>query len=249
MVPPGDGLRETDAQAVHQARVLLRGARFGALAVADPQTGFPLASRVLLGTDVDGVPVTLVSALAPHTRALSADGRASILAGEPKKGDPLAHPRLSVRCQAESVPTESPAHVLLRARFLRRHEKSALYIDLPDFTFVRFVPIDARLNGGFGRAYQIGGDALSIRSPAIDAIAAMEAAAVEHMNADHADAARVYAARYAGEKPANWRFCGLDAAGFDLQARDRLARVEFDEVLLRSDELRVKLVTMLEGSD
>ncbi len=60
-------LRETDEEARKLARVLLRSARYGALAVLDPATGFPFASRVLLGTDIDGVPVILVSALSTHT--------------------------------------------------------------------------------------------------------------------------------------------------------------------------------------
>ncbi|RVB06934.1 HugZ family protein, partial [Mesorhizobium sp. M7A.F.Ca.CA.004.06.2.1] len=44
--PKKDVIRETDAEAIRLAKTLLRSARFGALAVIEPQTGSPLASRV-----------------------------------------------------------------------------------------------------------------------------------------------------------------------------------------------------------
>ena len=146
-------IRETDNDARRQARILLRGARFAAIGVIDPETRFPSVSRVLLGSDIDGAAIILVSGLSAHTKALSADPRASLLTGEPGKGDPLAYARLSVQCVAEAVERDSESHMRLRARFLARHPKSALYIDFPDFRFFRLVPRSASLNGGFVRAY------------------------------------------------------------------------------------------------
>lgn len=167
-------LRETDEEAREQARILVRSARYAALAVIDPETGFPSASRVLTGTDIDGVPVILVSGLSAHTKALSKDPRASVLFGEPGKGDPLAHPRLSVQCNAERVDREHPLHERLRSRFLARHPKAKLYIDFPDFCFFRLVPLTASLNGGFGKAYSLAGSELMILSAA-DEMPAKEA--------------------------------------------------------------------------
>lgn len=146
-------IRETDDEARALARGLFNGARFVALAVIEPDTGFPMVSRVLMATDTDGAGVILVSSLSAHTRALDADPRVSVLAGEPGKGDPLAHPRLTVQCLAEPVERESETHRLLRERFLKTHPKSSLYIDFNDFRFIRLVPQTANLNGGFGRAY------------------------------------------------------------------------------------------------
>lgn len=159
-------LRETDEDARRQARILLRSARHAALAVLDPETGFPTVSRVLTGTDIDGVPVILVSGLSAHTKALSKDPRASALFGEPGKGDPLAHPRLSVQCRAERVDRGSPLHERIRARFLARHPKAKLYVDFPDFCFFRLMPLAASLNGGFGKAYVLPGEDLMILSAA-----------------------------------------------------------------------------------
>ena len=57
-------LRETDDEARKLARMLLRSARSGALAAIEPDSGgFPFVSRVLIGFDVDGAPVILVSRL------------------------------------------------------------------------------------------------------------------------------------------------------------------------------------------
>ena len=54
-----------------------------------------------LATDETGTPLTLISDLSDHTRALKADPRCSILVGEPgPRGDPLTHPRMTLLCTA-----------------------------------------------------------------------------------------------------------------------------------------------------
>ena len=155
-------IRETDEDARKQARDLMHKAAHAALGVIDPETGFPAVSRVLIAVDTDGSPIILVSGLASHTRALLQDPRASILFGDPAKGDPLAHPRLTVRCKAERIDRQSEVHDRIRGLFLDRHPKSSLYIDFPDFFFLRLVPLDASLNGGFGKAYIFSSDDLTI---------------------------------------------------------------------------------------
>lgn len=153
-------LRETDDEARAKARELILLARFAAIAVIDPESGYPNCSRTLITTDGTGQPVILVSRLAAHTKALLATPKCSLLVGEPGKGDPLAWPRMSLQCDAEPVPERDPDKARLRARFLRRHPKTALYIDFPDFLFFRLRPISASLNGGFGRAYALSQDDL-----------------------------------------------------------------------------------------
>jgi heme iron utilization protein len=159
--------RETDEDARELARSLLSSARYAALAVIDPDTGYPAASRVLVATDIDGAPVILVSALSAHTSALAQDKRTSLLVGEPGKGDPLAYARLTVQCEAERVDKATTRHDRLRTRFLIRHPKSKTYIDFADFCFYRLQPVSANLNGGFGKAYRLSGSDLESR-PAPD---------------------------------------------------------------------------------
>lgn len=147
-------IRPTDAEARALARRLIDEARHAALAVRQPASGLPGISRIALGTDAEGVPVTLISSLSQHTAALRADPRAAILVGEPaSRGDPLTHPRLSLDVAAEFVPHDAPDHAALRARWLTLQPKARLYVDFADFGFVRLVPRGAALNGGFGRAY------------------------------------------------------------------------------------------------
>ena len=237
-------LRETDDDARALARRLVRSARHAAIAVLEAGTGFPLASRVLTGADVDGVPVILISALAPHMAALRADPRASLLFGEAGKGDPLAPARITVRVEAREVEKGGEIHARIRRRFLARHPKAALYADFPDFAFFRMVPISASLNGGFGRAYLIEAADLLIDTPALAALAEREEGAVRHMNEDHGDALDAYARAFGKAKKTGWRLCGIDAAGLDLANGDELLRIEFQHVLRDSGELRPLLVDL-----
>lgn len=238
-------LRETDDEARKLARILLRSARSASIAVIEPASdGFPFVSRVLLGIDTDGTPVILVSALSTHTQALAADQRCSLLTGDIGKGDPLAHARLTIQCKAERIARDSDTHASIRERFVRRHPKSQLYVDFPDFAFFRIKPRRASLNGGFGRAYALDGADLIISSPAIGDIAAMETRAIDHMNSDHADAASRYAQLYCGAKGTGWRITGLDAGGVDLALKDQLKRLEYDVPLQSAGELRPMLVKL-----
>lgn len=224
-------LRETDEEARRLARILLRSTRHAPLAVIDPDSGFPSVSRALVGMDIDGSPVILVSALSAHTKALSADPRASLLAGEPGKGDPLAHPRLSVQCLAERVEPEGEIYARIRGRFLKRHPKSSLYIDFPDFCFFRLAPLAASLNGGFGKAYILPGEYLLIRSAASEAIAHDSEAIVRELLERHPLIVSRIAERLKEDSHRNWQICGLDAAGLELFSGENMLRHEFDTQL------------------
>jgi putative heme iron utilization protein len=152
-----DLIQPTDDEARQLAKLLLNDATYAALAVTDPETKTPFISRVALGVDHTGAPLSLVSQLAQHTRALKADANCALLVGEPgAKGDALAHPRLTVQARAEFVDRESSAHEKMATQYLRGHPKAKLYLSLGDFGFVRFVPVRAFLNGGFGKAFKLG---------------------------------------------------------------------------------------------
>ncbi len=235
---------ETDQQARALATRLVRTARFGALAVLHADTGAPFASRVAVATACDGVPVILVSRLSEHTSGLLSDPRSSLLLGEPGKGDPLAHPRISLVCTAARIDRDDPRHASVRSRFLRRHPKSALYADFADFLFFRLELLSASLNGGFGKAYRLAPEDIRIDSPANDDLAGIEEGAVEHMNDDHSDAVDLYAKALAGESGDGWKLATLDAAGFDMIRSERISRVEFDPILQTAAQLRPELVKL-----
>ncbi|MEI9431892.1 HugZ family pyridoxamine 5'-phosphate oxidase [Mesorhizobium sp. Cs1299R1N3] len=239
-----DVIRETDAEAIRLAKTLLRSARFGALAVLEPRTGSPLASRVGIATDIDGAPLVLVSMLAAHTSALLADPRCSLLLGEPGKGDPLAHPRLTLACQASRLERGSQAHARAERRYLNRNPKASLYAGLGDFSILRLEPQRASLNGGFGKAYQLERLDLLTIGPIIEELAGSEQSAIEHMNADHLDAIAVYARHLAKAPGDGWTIAGLDAEGIDLASGDNICRVFFPQPLVMVSELRPALIAM-----
>ncbi|MDI7860815.1 pyridoxamine 5'-phosphate oxidase family protein [Rhizobiaceae bacterium n13] len=230
-------IRETDDDARRLARILLRSARYASLAVLDPDTGFPFCSRVLVGTDCDGVPAILVSGLSAHTKALNNDPRASLLFGKPGKGDPLAHPRLTVQCVAERVETGSEQHQRLRQRFLNRHPKAKLYIDFPDFAFFRLVPQSANLNGGFARAYNLPGEDLIIHSSLLESFAAAEQETMREIVSRDPDAAAKIATLAGKSATGPWRICGIDLSGIDLICGDHTLRHEFDVQLSTADAI------------
>jgi len=244
---PASVIRPTDEDARRLARQLARGARFGSIAVLEPETGHPFASRVLLGTDADGVPVMLASTLATHTRAVLADPRCALLVGEPGKGDPLAWPRLTLLADAERVEPDTESHSRIRGRFLRRHPKSRLYVDFPDFSFFRLVPKSASLNGGFGKAYNIFSAELIIQSPVIFDIAARELQLLEKVNALHDGIADLLVKSVFKEKTGNWTVIGLDAAGLDLARKEQLLRLELQQAVTEVNGVIVEYSNMLKN--
>ncbi len=151
-----DPYRQTDDAARTLARDLIKTATHASLSFLRPDNGLPSVSRIALATDDLGRPVTLISTLSDHTRALQNDPACSLLVGEPGgTGDPLTHPRLTLHATALPIPRGTAEHDTLRERYLRLRPKAKLYIDFADFSFVRFDVHDGLLNGGFGKAYRL----------------------------------------------------------------------------------------------
>ena len=147
-------IRPTDDEARTLGRTLIDNARFGALGVIDPETNAPMVSRITVGTDATGCPVTLISDLSHHTKALRVSPSASLLLGEPgEKGDPLTHPRITLQVTADILSREAQVFSELRVLYLKQHPKAKLYIDFADFQLVHLRVTLAMLNGGFGKAF------------------------------------------------------------------------------------------------
>lgn len=239
-----DVLQDVDDAVRRQAKGLMRLARFGALAVLEPETGHPLCSRVALVCDLDGTPAILASNLSGHSAGLAADSRCSLLVGEPGKGDPLAHPRMTLFSVARKLARDSDEHARLRRRYLARHPKAELYVDFPDFAFYRLEVERASLNGGFGKAYALTQADLILELESWSALVAFEPGAVSHMNEDHAEAVKLYAEVLCKAPQGSWRLAGLDPEGLDLQAGDLSARLWFDAPLTAPGDLRAALVDL-----
>jgi putative heme iron utilization protein len=235
-----DATRPTpEFDAVGIAKDLLRSIRAGALATLDRAGGFPFASLVTVATDHDGSPLLLMSRLSAHTQNLEQDPRASILLAQGGKGDPLAHPRLTVIGRA-ALSTDD--HV--QRRFLARHPKAQLYAGFGDFSFWRLEIAGAHLNGGFARAMGLTADQVRTDLSGADELVAIEAGAIEHMNGDHREALTLYATKLAGAPKAEWRATGLDPEGIDLAAGDQAVRVPFERRVASAGQLRLVLKEM-----
>ena len=226
------------------AKRLLRTTRSGALATLSPDG--PFASLVGVATRPDGSPIMLLSQLAAHTGHLQADPRCSILLAHRGKGDPLAHPRLTLVGRAVKATAEE--RDAWRARYLARHPKAELYVDFTDFAFWRLDPAAAHLNGGFARAASFATSDLLTSTEGAEALIAAEAGAVAHMNTDHRDAIRLYATNMAGMPDGDWRMSGLDPEGIDLALGDRTARLDFPERVTTPGDLRRVLVAWVEAA-
>lgn len=236
-VPPG-------YDALGEAKRLLRTIRSGALATVDA-SGAPFSSLVSLATLIDGRVILLLSGLSAHTRHLAADPRCSLLLARGGKGDPLAHPRLTLTGSAARV-TEEPGLATARQRFLARQPKASLYADFPDFSFW-IVGIDqAHLNGGFARAARFEAAEILTSTAGCDALVEAERSAVAHMNDDHREALGLYGRVLAKAGEGDWSTSGLDPDGLDLVCGDRVARIDFEEPVRDPGALRGALKHLAE---
>ena len=148
-------IRETNDEARGLAKTLLRDARFASLAFTDIPTGGPSVSRIIVASIPSHGLVTLISDLSAHSQALALVDKCALLIGEPGKGDPLAHPRMSVIANAVRFPEAMKENAALVEPFLAMHPKTKLYFNFLDFAFWRFSISRVDLNGGFGKAYHL----------------------------------------------------------------------------------------------
>ncbi len=226
------------------AKALLRATRAGSLATIDRNTGHPFASLVNVATDSDGAPLILISRLSTHTANLEADSRASVLLAAVGKGDPLAHPRLTLLGSFVRVPRDDPGEPRLRRRFLARHPKSELYAGFADFSFWRLDAVSAHLNGGFARAADLTAAEVMADVSGADDLIEAEPSVVAHMNADHAEAVGLYATKLLGAEDGPWRLTGLDPEGLDLACSDATLRLAFAERVTTAQQLRKVVVDL-----
>ena len=227
--------------ATGEAKRLLRTVRCAALATL--AEGYPFASLVNIATSYDGSPILLLSQLAGHTHHLSADPRISLLLCQGGRGDPLAHPRLTLLGRAEKV-DDPDRRAALRTRFLNRHPKSALYADFGDFAFYQVTLEHAHLNGGFGRAAAFPAEQLLTPLAGAADLIGTEAAAIDHINTDHPALPALFAQAFGRRGVGNWRATGLDPEGLDLVKDDETCRVTFPSRVTTGAELRQILTNL-----
>ena len=239
-------LQPVNDEVRREARSMVRTARYGALAIPGAKDAAPSIARVGLATDTDGMPIFPASSLSDRDERMETDGRASLLVGEPGKGDPLAHGRISLIGSVRRL--DEGDHDRARRRYLARHPKAKLYIDFKDFSIWKLEIASASFIAGFGRAYALDRDDLLTACDDWSAWHAMEAGAVEHMNDDHADATRLYATTFCGADDGDWLIAGLDPDGIDMTLGDDHRRYMYDAPLGSANELRAALVKLVRAA-
>lgn len=144
---------------------LVRGQRQAALGtLADGAPFVSMALYALAEPEAGAACVFLihVSRLAPHTRHLEADPRASLLICQPNTGagDPQALPRVTIQATAQVIPRESAAYAAGRAAYLARFPQAEMLFTFPDFALFRLDPRAARYVGGFAKAFSLDAEQL-----------------------------------------------------------------------------------------
>ncbi|MFK7902638.1 MAG: HugZ family protein [Nitratireductor sp.] len=167
-----NAIRETNDEARALATRLMCEAVYGSIAVIDPDTSYPVVSRIAVGVmpshskTVPVMPMFLASDLSGHSKALVVDPRASVMFGEPKytdkgvKGDALTYARVTMIGDVEKITRSHESYAARREFWLQKHPKSQLYIDFGDFNFYQLSVQKVALNGGFGKAFEMSGEDL-----------------------------------------------------------------------------------------
>ena len=141
-----------DAESSRLLAGLLRGERIAHLATLREQA--PLASMTLFLAAADfGAFHVHVSRLAWHTQDMTQDPRValSIAQADDGRADPFTLMRVTIRGEATQITDQGE----LKSNWLARFPAQAVNFELPDFSFWRIAPRDARFVAGFGRIHNL----------------------------------------------------------------------------------------------
>ena len=212
-------------QFARTARRLVRSALKGALATLDHRDpSQPYVSLVLVATEPDGTPITLISNLAVHTRNLERDARASLLIdGTEAFDDPLTGARVTLVGRA--APTKSRTAI---PRFLARHPSAEAYAGFPDFQPFSLEITGAHFIGGFGRIVDIASRALTTDIGDAGELVTAEPDLLLELNEQYARAIDASAGFALTGAHGASRISGIDPEGIDLLHRSSAQRLDFD---------------------
>ena len=243
---PGIRGEPSDAE---RSRTLVAGVRTAALATLG-EGGFPFGSLVSHAVDAQGRPVLLLSDLAEHSRNLSADARASLMATEQGAGDPLALARVTVIGRVGEVPPGERDAVL---ETYRSAHPGAFYAGFADFRLYRLQVSSVRYVGGFGRMSWVSAEEYTASEP--DPLRPHANGIIEHMNDDHAEALVLYCRVFGGRPDtAAARMVGVDRYGFAMLARDTpdgdetAVRLPFGRQVDTTNEVRTVMIELLRAA-
>jgi putative heme iron utilization protein len=133
---------------------LIRSQRQAALGTL--RGGAPFVSMVAYAAEPGfGGFLLHLSLLAPHTRHLLADARASLLICEPDDGRGDVQTLARITLVGAAAPVAEPEQDAARELYLARLPAAAPLFEFPDFSLFRVAPDEARYVGGFARAFTL----------------------------------------------------------------------------------------------
>ncbi|MGH8705078.1 MAG: pyridoxamine 5'-phosphate oxidase family protein [Burkholderiales bacterium] len=145
-----------DAESAALLARLIRKARTAHLGTL--RQGAPMVSMTLYlpGADFSSFHVH-VSRLAWHTQDIREDARVALSIAEADDGrtDPFTLARVTIRGEAAQLAGDGAGFACLKAAWLARYPEQAINFELPDFSFWRIAPRDARFVAGFGRIHNL----------------------------------------------------------------------------------------------
>jgi len=142
-----------DAETSRLLARLLRGERIAHLATLRERAPMASMTLFLAAEDFSAFHVH-VSRLAWHTQDMQREARVALSVAETddRRADPFTLMRVSIRGEAAQLPGDQPE---LQRAWLARFPAQAVNFELPDFSFWRIAPRDARFVAGFGRIHNL----------------------------------------------------------------------------------------------
>ena len=141
-----------DAETSRLLAGLLRTQRVAHLATLRERAPMASMTLFLAAEDYSAFHVH-VSRLAWHTQDMEREARVALSIAQTDDGraDPFTLMRVTVRGEATRLREDAA----LKARWLARFPAQAINFELPDFSFWRITPRDARFVAGFGRIHNL----------------------------------------------------------------------------------------------
>ena len=223
-----------------KARALLRRVDAGVLSTHSlAQPGWPFGSLAPFALTHEARPILLVSALAEHTRNLSADPRCCLTVFDPTPADKQAGGRASLLGEARPLP--EPEREAAASRYLALYPEQRNLLAMRDFGFWSIEPLRVRWIGGFGEIHWIERAAWLLATPAWrDG----EGSIVSHMNEDHADALAAISKRFLGQDDEEPALVAVDPEGLHVRTARGVRWLPFARACHSAGDVRAEMVRL-----
>jgi len=136
----------TDEEALEVAKSLISTSTFAVLGTLT-EDGFPYTSLTQIITQA-GVPYLLLSDLSDHTKNIVRDNHISLFFDGTDETNKMNSPRITLMGVATKIDKS-----LVEDLFYSQHPKTKLYFSFADFNVWKLDAVRARLNAGFGKAF------------------------------------------------------------------------------------------------